>query len=93
MIHSFVRAWGLDNRGQIAVIFAILLFPIFLIAGFNLDVARYVSANKKVQVALDAAALAGARAMQDASLSDDNAGLIDAYASIASRFQGVGLTE
>ena len=72
MKHSLSSAWGFDSSGQVAIVFAILVFPIFLIVGLNLDVARYVSANKKVQIAVDAAALSGARAMADASLSDDD---------------------
>lgn len=72
MKHSFMRAWGLDNRGQVAIIFAMLVLPIFLIVGLNLDIARFVNANKKVQIAVDAAALSGARAMANASLSDDD---------------------
>ncbi len=71
MTHSIARAWGSNDSGQIAVIFAVLLFPLFLIIGFNLDVSRYVSASQKVQIALDAGALAGARAMQNAALTDD----------------------
>lgn len=85
MKHSVISELGKSETGHVAIIFAILVFPLFLFIGFNFDVSRYVSANKNVQVATDAAALAGARAMQDASLTDDQVKAI-AVATFASNY-------
>jgi len=60
----------LDHRGQAAVLLAIMLVPIMMAISFAVDVSRQESANRHLQSAIDAASLAGARALEDASNSD-----------------------
>ena len=48
-----------DNcSGNVVMIFALSLIPLFAVAGFAIDNNRHISAEKKVQASLDAAALA-----------------------------------
>ncbi|MEO1187858.1 MAG: vWA domain-containing protein [Pseudomonadota bacterium] len=71
MRYFFPNAWVNDSRGATAIVFALLLLPLVLVVGLAIDVSRQVGAKQKIIYAADAAALAGARALQDSSLSDD----------------------
>ncbi|MEM1086948.1 MAG: pilus assembly protein TadG-related protein, partial [Pseudomonadota bacterium] len=59
-----------NDRGHVAVIFALSILPVVAIAGFALDFQQTTTRKVKVQAAVDAAVIAGARAMQ-AGKSDD----------------------
>ena len=63
--------WVEDRRGTTAVIFAFILLPLLVVVGITLDTARQVGTKQRTIMAADIAALAGVRAMQDASLSED----------------------
>ena len=52
-----------DERGQVLVIFAILLTLLLAFAGFTIDIGRQVAERRHVQTAADAAALAACRAL------------------------------
>lgn len=69
MTHPFIRAWLDDARGNVIVFFALVLVPILIAVGFTLDISRQINAGRHLQIAVDAAALAGARAMEDASMT------------------------
>ncbi|MEM7329715.1 MAG: pilus assembly protein TadG-related protein [Pseudomonadota bacterium] len=71
MIHALFGERGRSVDGNVAALFAVLLFPVCLFVAFTLDMSRYVAANHEIQLAADSAALAGARAMRDASLTDN----------------------
>lgn len=53
-----------DERGHVAVIFALTVIPIVAVAGFALDFQQTSGRKVKVQSAIDVAVIAGARAMQ-----------------------------
>lgn len=76
MIHTDLGGWGDNRSGNVAVFFALLIYPLTMLIGFNIDVSRQVGANRHIQIAADAASLAGANAMQDASLNDEAIGAI-----------------
>lgn len=59
-----------DEHGTTAVLFALVCVVILAVAGFALDMQRTVSTEARLQSALDAAALAGARTLEDATASD-----------------------
>ena len=59
-----------DHRGQAAVLLAIMLVPLMMVISFAVDVSRQESANQHLQSAIDAASLAGARALEKADNSD-----------------------
>ena len=61
--------WG-DRRGAIAVLFALLLMPLLGFAGLAVDGVLLYSVHGKLQDALDAAALAGARRLRDPGRDD-----------------------
>lgn len=65
------RPWIEDVRGTTAAIFAFFILPILLVVSFTLDMSRQIGAKHRAIAAADFAVLAGARAMQDASLTDD----------------------
>jgi hypothetical protein len=52
-----------DERGQVLVIFAVLLTLLLAFAGLTVDVGRQVAERRHVQTAADAAALAACRAL------------------------------
>ncbi|MGO1117739.1 pilus assembly protein TadG-related protein [Rhodovibrionaceae bacterium A322] len=61
--NSFRKLWN-DTRGSGAVLFAISLLPLMTASGMAIDVGRAYLLKAKLGQALDAAALAGARAYE-----------------------------
>ena len=59
-----------DTHGNVAMIFALIFVPLLLVGAFAIDSSRHLSSNKHVQAAVDAASLAAARALEDATKSD-----------------------
>ena len=59
-----------DERGASAIIFSLMAVALLVVVGMALDLQRVVSTQTRLQAALDAAALAGARTLEDASASD-----------------------
>lgn len=57
-----------DARGTVSAIFALSLICVMLLIGLAVDVSRAYDAESRVQTALDAAALAGARMFVDDSI-------------------------
>lgn len=53
------------------MLFALCLVPILMVAAFAVDGTRQIATDRHLQAAIDAASLAGARAMEDASTSND----------------------
>ena len=53
-----------DDAGQVAIVFALAIIPIFAVAGFAIDFQNTVKKKQKVQVILDSAVLAAARVKQ-----------------------------
>ncbi len=53
-----------DERGSTAIIFALSIFPVIMMTGVAVDYSRMVTVKARMQTALDAAALSGARAAQ-----------------------------
>lgn len=64
------RPWVRDVRGTTAIIFAFFILPILLVVSLTLDISRQIGAKHRAIAAADFAVIAGARAMQDASLTD-----------------------
>lgn len=63
-------ALGQNARGTTAMLFAVMLVPLLMVIGFAVDYSRQVTAERHLQASIDAAALVGARALEDATLSD-----------------------
>jgi Flp pilus assembly protein TadG len=61
------RVGGLrqDEQGTVAIIFALSLFVLVMMLGLAIDIARALHTKTKVSTALDAAALAAAKALHD----------------------------
>lgn len=62
---------GADERGGVAVMAAFALVPLLAMAGLGVDATRAYLVEAKLSQALDAAALAGGRAMFEAGRDDD----------------------
>lgn len=62
IFQTFAR-FGRNERGTVAILFGITLLGLCMMIGVALDGARAYNASTRVQAALDAAALAGAKAM------------------------------
>ncbi|RIJ16103.1 Tad domain-containing protein [Henriciella mobilis] len=56
-----------NERGNVAMIFALALIPMLIVAGFAIDAQLAFSKKDKIQYAVDSAVLAGARMMQSTS--------------------------
>ena len=67
---ELVLKFAAAQTGNVAMIFAIALVPILALVSFSLDYSRQISADRHLQSAIDAASLAGARALEDGSLTD-----------------------
>lgn len=59
-----------DTRGNAAMIFGLIMVPLLLVGAFAIDSSRHLSSNQHLQAAIDAASLAGARALEDATKTD-----------------------
>ena len=71
MFTSDTKNWAKETGGNVAMLFALSLVPILVVVAFAVDGARQINTDRHLQAAIDAASLAGARAMEDASA--DNA--------------------
>jgi Flp pilus assembly protein TadG len=58
------RAFYRDERGTVAIIFALSIVVLMLTCGLAIDVGRAVHANAKLRAAIDAAALAAAKGLR-----------------------------
>jgi Flp pilus assembly protein TadG len=62
--------WAKDTGGNLIIMFGLCLVPLLLVVAFAIDSTRQISTDRHLQAAIDAASLAGARAMEDASTTD-----------------------
>ncbi|MEO0607924.1 MAG: pilus assembly protein TadG-related protein [Pseudomonadota bacterium] len=69
MERVFKRLWA-ETSGNAAMIFGLVFVPLLLLGAFAIDSARHLSSNKHIQAAVDAASLAAARALEDATKSE-----------------------
>lgn len=68
---SLKRRFGCDERGGVAVMFGLSATILFTIAGVAIDSSRAYNVSFKLQAGLDAAALAAAQLLDDASVTPD----------------------
>ena len=59
---ALAKRFGISQRGNVAMMFALSAVPMFLAAGASIDFARYYAGETKLQAALDGAALTAASA-------------------------------
>ncbi|MCR9080547.1 MAG: pilus assembly protein TadG-related protein [Hyphomonadaceae bacterium] len=59
------------ESGQVAIIFALSIIPIFAVAGFALDFQNTIKKKQKVQLVVDSAVLAAARLKQTGASDSD----------------------
>lgn len=70
---SIIARLGTDERGGVAVIFALTLIPLLALSGMAIDLSANTNARRKAQNAVDAAALSLAKlpsGLTDADLAD-----------------------
>ena len=70
MKHALSRVWNEATRGNAAILFALVLFPLIVAIGFALDMSQRLNADRHLQYAVDAAALAASRAIADQDVSE-----------------------
>ena len=68
--HVSLDRFARDERGVVAVLFALIAIVLFLAVGLAIDMIRYTHASSKVAAAIDAAALAGAKGLRLQNMSD-----------------------
>jgi Flp pilus assembly protein TadG len=69
-VHDFLRRFASDERGAVAAIFGVVLLMLVFVVGVSIDTGSAMRASAKVANALDAAALAGARALAEQDLEE-----------------------
>jgi Flp pilus assembly protein TadG len=69
-LRSKLRAFNEDRSGSIALIFVLALFFMVFVIGIAIDMGRAQRASADVVVSIDAAALAGAKAMVEEEMSE-----------------------
>jgi Flp pilus assembly protein TadG len=74
------RQLGHEERGTVAVIFAVCTFVLVMMLGLAIDIGRAVHTKTKIASAADASVLAAAKRMHDVQLSTDD------VAALARRF-------
>ncbi|PLX37887.1 MAG: hypothetical protein C0606_06405 [Hyphomicrobiales bacterium] len=82
-----LSAFRRDDRGNIAIIFAFVLIPILMFVGSAVDFGRAVMLRNQMSVAIDSAALAGAREFMT-SYGNEAASKKVAKAYFADNFHG-----
>ena len=70
MYSQCFKTWRQNRRGNVAMLLALAMVPVLVVVGAAVDLSRQVTADHHLQSAIDAASLAGARAMEDASVND-----------------------
>ena len=60
-----------NESGQVAIIFALAIIPIFAVAGFAVDFQNTIKKKQKVQLVVDSAVLAAARLKQTGASNGD----------------------
>ena len=68
-----------DDAGQVAVVFALAIIPIFAVAGFAIDFQNTVKKKQKVQVIIDSAVLAAARVKRTGASNGEVRQALSAY--------------
>lgn len=64
MTARFLNRFAANDRGSVAIVFALSLLPVAAAVGCAIDGVRWFDAKRKTELAVDSALLAGARAMQ-----------------------------
>lgn len=65
-----IRRFAGDSRGSVAILFALSLMAVSLCVALSIDAARAYDVRTRIQSALDAAALAGAKLLDQAGATD-----------------------
>ena len=76
-----------DERGAVAMIFALSLFALLMMVGLAVDIARAVHTKSRIAAALDAAALAAAKSLHEKDLG------VPELTALAKRYFEVNLGE
>ncbi len=81
-----------DDAGQVAVIFALSIIPIFAVGGFAIDFQNTVKKKQKVQVIIDSAVLAAARVKQTGATDGEVRAALSAFLDAQLAPMGGGMT-
>ena len=63
-VKGLAKRWRANERGNIAIIFALSIIPILSIVGVAVDTQMTLTQKNKVQAVIDSAVIFGSRAMQ-----------------------------
>lgn len=80
-LRRFLTDFSNDSRGSVAIIFGLSAFVLLIVAGLAIDTARFQDVASRMQAALDASTLAGAKL-----LADDTATVADIQAMTQANF-------
>ncbi|MBR2535161.1 MAG: pilus assembly protein [Hyphomicrobium sp.] len=71
-LRAIVSTFRDDDRGSVSILFGISCIVLFGLIGLAIDSSRYYNYTDRLQAALDAAALAGAKLLPDETLNDED---------------------
>jgi len=83
------RDMARDERGAVAMIFALSIFVLILVTGLAIDIGRVMHAERTLSAAIDAAALAAAKGIRSQNLTDAEAKEV-AQNYFEANFKGTG---
>ena len=86
-----IRQLKQDAEGNVAIIFALMTIPLFLLMGFAIDLQQVNTAKNRVQFILDSAVIAGAREMQEGKTDAEIKAYIENYFESAMQAQANGV--
>jgi Flp pilus assembly protein TadG len=67
---ELTRRFGRGTRGSVSILFGVSMMVLMMIVALAVDSARFYNLEDKLQQSLDAAALAGAKLLEDESVPD-----------------------
>jgi Flp pilus assembly protein TadG len=70
MFSALGRDFQSSEKGTVALIFGLAALVLFLVTGLAIDVGRVMHAERKIASAIDAAALASAKALRETAMTD-----------------------
>ncbi len=81
-----------SDAGNVAMVFALSIIPIFAVAGFAIDFQHTVKKKQKVQLIIDSAVLAAARVKQSGASDEEVMQALNAYMAAQIEPIGGGMT-
>ncbi|MEM9667928.1 MAG: VWA domain-containing protein [Pseudomonadota bacterium] len=78
-MYGLLKSFVADRRGNVALIFAIVILPLLFLTGYAIDLRNASNLQSALQDVLDAASLAGGRALQEGDNDEEIEATVAAF--------------